>query len=35
MPRAPSDKKIEAEKLYKKGMKLTDIAKNLTFQKAR
>ncbi len=29
MPRAPSDKKIEAEKLYKKGMKLTDIAKKL------
>ncbi len=29
MPRAPSDKKIEAEKLFKKGMKLTDIAKKL------
>lgn len=29
MPRAPSDKRAEAEKLFKKGMKLTDIAKKL------
>ncbi len=29
MPRAPSEKKAEAEKLFKKGMKLTDIAKKL------
>lgn len=29
MPRAPSDKKVEAEKLYNKGMKLVDIAKKL------
>lgn len=29
MPRAPSDKKMEAEKLFKKGMKLVDIAKKL------
>lgn len=29
MPRAPSDKKREAEKLFGKGMKLTDIAKKL------
>lgn len=29
MPRAPSEKKDEAEKLFNKGMKLTDIAKKL------
>lgn len=29
MPRAPSEKKAEAEKLFKKGIKLTDIAKKL------
>lgn len=29
MPRASSDKKAEAEKLFKKGMKLVDIAKKL------
>lgn len=29
MPRAPSDKKAEAEKLFNKGMKLVDIAKKL------
>ena len=29
MPRAPSDKKTEAEKLFNKGMKLIDIAKKL------
>lgn len=29
MPRAPSDKKAEAEKLFKKGIKLIDIAKKL------
>lgn len=29
MPRAPSDKKAEAEKLFHKGMKLIDIAKKL------
>ena len=29
MPRAPSEKKGEAEKLFNKGMKLTDIAKKL------
>ena len=29
MPRAPSDKRAEAEKLFKKGMKLTDIAEIL------
>lgn len=29
MPRAPSEKKAEAEKLFNKGMKLTDIAKKL------
>lgn len=29
MPRAPSEKKVEAEKLFNKGMKLTDIAKKL------
>lgn len=29
MPRAPSEKKAEAEKLFRKGMKLTDIAKKL------
>lgn len=29
MPRAPSDKKAEAEKLFRKGMKLIDIAKKL------
>lgn len=29
MPRAPGEKKAEAEKLFKKGMKLTDIAKKL------
>ncbi|KAI4450647.1 hypothetical protein C823_005184 [Eubacterium plexicaudatum ASF492] len=29
MPRAPSEKKAEAEKLFNKGMKLTEIAKKL------
>lgn len=29
MPRAPGEKKAEAAKLFKKGMKLTDIAKKL------
>lgn len=29
MPRAPSEKKAEAEKLFNRGMKLTDIAKKL------
>lgn len=29
MPRAPSDKKAEAEKLFNKGMKLVDISKKL------
>lgn len=29
MPRAPSEKKSEAEKLFNEGMKLTDIAKKL------
>lgn len=29
MPRAPSEKKSEAEKLFRKGMKLADIAKKL------
>ncbi len=29
MPRAPSEKKAAAEKLFRKGMKLTDIAKKL------
>lgn len=29
MPRAPSEKREEAEKLFKKGMKLTEIAKKL------
>lgn len=29
MPRAPSEKKAEAEKLFNKGVKLTDIAKKL------
>lgn len=29
MPRAPSDKKVEAEKLFNKGMKLVDISKKL------
>lgn len=29
MPRAPSEKKAEAEKLFNKGVKLTDIAKEL------
>lgn len=29
MPRAPGDKKTEAEKLFRKGMKLVDIAKKL------
>ena len=29
MPRAPSEKKAEAEKLFKKGLKLAEIAKKL------
>lgn len=29
MPRAPSEKKADAEKLFRKGLKLTDIAKKL------